>query len=70
MFFVCKIDRSIYAAVSRDIRTDDVVITDERIAHIKERHPNDYERFMMYIPQIIEAPDYISHRISHIRQSF
>lgn len=59
MRFVCKIDRSIYAAVSCDIRTDDVVITDERIAHIKGRNSDDYERFMMYIPKIIEAPDYI-----------
>ncbi|MBD5486270.1 MAG: hypothetical protein HDR18_12250 [Lachnospiraceae bacterium] len=29
------------------------------MAHIKERHPLDYERFYSYIPEIIEAPDYI-----------
>ena len=57
--FVGKIDREIYRCVTEDIATDDVVITDERIAHIKERHPNDYERYCSYIPNIIAEPDYI-----------
>ena len=39
--------------------TDEVVITDERIEHIKEHHPNDYERFSDYLPLIISEPDYI-----------
>ena len=45
MNFICKIDRSIYSCVSKDITTDEVIITEERIRHIKERHPNDYERY-------------------------
>jgi len=45
--------------VTSDIKTDEVIITDERIEHIQERHPNDYERFCSYIPQIIDDPDYI-----------
>lgn len=56
---VGKIDRNIYKCVTDDIVTDEVIITDERIAHIKERHPNDYERFYSYIPSIISQPDYI-----------
>lgn len=54
-----KIDRNIYRCITDDIVTDEVIITDERIAHIKLRHPNDYERFYSYIPEIIENPDYI-----------
>ena len=54
-----KIDREIYKCVTPVIVTDEVVITDERIAHIKERHPDDYERFMKYLPEIIKTPDYI-----------
>lgn len=54
-----KIDKNIYKCVDEDIATDEVIITDERIAHIKERHPNDYERFYSYIPEIISNPDYI-----------
>ena len=57
--FVGKIDRNIYKCITEDIRTDEVVITDERILHVKERHPDDYERFCSYIPGIIKNPDYI-----------
>ncbi len=56
---VGRIDRNIYKCITDDIVTDEVIITDERIQHIKERHPNDYERFYSYIPKIIENPDYI-----------
>lgn len=59
MYTVGRIDRNIYKCVTEDIVTDEVIITDERIAHIQERHPNDYERFCSYIPEILENPDYI-----------
>ena len=54
-----KIDEEIYNCVAKDILTNDVIITDERIRHIKERHPNDYERFYSYIPEMIKNPDII-----------
>lgn len=54
-----RIDRYIYKCVSEDIRTDEVIITDNQIQHIKERHPNDYERFSKYFSEIVEVPDYI-----------
>ena len=56
---VGKIDKDIYKCITEDIVTDEVIITDERIQHIKERHPEDYERFCSYIPEIIANPDYI-----------
>lgn len=56
---VGHIDIEKYRCVTEDITTDEVIITDERIQHIKERHPGDYERFMEYIPLIIANPDYI-----------
>ena len=59
MYFVCRINKHIYNCITKDIITDEVIITDERIAHIKARHPNDYERFKAFIPQIIQEPDYI-----------
>lgn len=59
MHTIGKIDKNIYKCVTEDIVTDEVIITDERIAHIQERHPNDYERFYSYIPEIISDPDYI-----------
>lgn len=56
---VGRIDRYVYKCVSEDIRTEAVIITDNQIQHIKERHPNDYERFSEYFAEIVEKPDYI-----------
>lgn len=56
---VGKIDKDIYKCVTKDIITDEVIITNERIQHIKERHPNDYERFSDYFNQIVSEPDFI-----------
>ena len=39
MHLLCRIDKAIYSLVEREIQSSDVVITDERIEHIKERHP-------------------------------
>lgn len=54
-----RIDAGKFRAVSDKIRTEEVVITDERIEHIRLRHPNDYERFSEYLPDIVENPQYI-----------
>ena len=59
MHIVGKIDKKIYSCITEDIVTDEVIITDERIAHIKERHPDDYEKYYSYLQQILEDPDYI-----------
>ncbi len=54
-----KIDIEIYKRVTPDITTDEVILTEERIEHIRERHPGDYDRFCSYLPQIVSEPDYI-----------
>lgn len=59
MHLIGRIDKELYRCVTQDITTDEVIITDERIAHIKERHPGDYERFAEYLREIVEQPDYI-----------
>lgn len=56
---VGKINKEIYKCITEDIVTDEVIITNERIAHVMQRHPSDYERFCEYIPEIISDPDYI-----------
>lgn len=56
---VGKIDREIYKCITEDIVTDEVIITDTQIRHIKERHPNDYERFSDFFNDIVSSPDYI-----------
>ena len=59
MYLVGKIDIEIYNCITKDIMTDEVIITDERIQHIKERHPNNYEQYYSYMRSIIENPEYI-----------
>lgn len=59
MYYIGKIDRDIYKCVSDNIKTEDVIITEERVQHIKEQHNDDYEMFGKYIPQIMANPDYI-----------
>lgn len=56
---VGKIDREIYKCITDDIVMDEVIITDERIAHIRERHPDDLERYCGYISDIVASPDLI-----------
>lgn len=56
---VGRIDVEKYKVVTDKIQTDEVIITDERIEHIRERHPNDFERYSQYLKQIVEKPDYI-----------
>ena len=59
MHIVGKIDKEIYKCITDDIVTEDVIITDNQIKHIRERHPNDYEKFAEYFSEIIADPDYI-----------
>lgn len=57
--YIGKINREIYSCVTKNIRTDEVIITDERIAHIKAHHPDDFEKYCGYMRQIVEQPEYI-----------
>ena len=59
MYFIGRINKQIYSCVSNDIVTDEVIITDNQIRHIKARHPDVYERFSNYFEEIISFPDYI-----------
>ena len=57
--FVCKLDKELYSVVTADIASDEVIITDEQITHVKERHPNDFELFGRFFAEMIRDPDYI-----------
>lgn len=59
MQYIGKIDKEKYKLITEDITTDDVILTDKQVEHIKERHPKDYEQYFKYISEIVENPDYI-----------
>jgi hypothetical protein len=56
---VGKIDIKKYRVVSENIRTDEVIMTDERVRHVQERHPGDFERYAGYMADMIADPQYI-----------
>ncbi len=59
MYKIGVIDINKYKCVTEDIKTNEVIITEKQIEHIKERHPKDYERFNQYFREIVQNPDYI-----------
>nr|WP_294492764.1 hypothetical protein [uncultured Mediterraneibacter sp.] len=54
-----KIDSSLLVDEFGKIQTDEIIITEERINHIKMRHPEDYSLFNIYGVTCVEDPDYI-----------
>ncbi len=59
VYSVGKIKLKIFKCITEDISTDEVIITDIQIQHIKDHHPNDFERFSKYFPEIVSEPDYV-----------
>lgn len=56
MYKIGVIDMIKYKCITEDIKTDEVIITEKQIQHIKARYPNDYERFSKYFKEIVENP--------------
>ena len=59
MQIVGTIDLSKLKSIFDDITTNEVVMTNNRVAHILEKHPGDYEKHSEYVQDILENPDYI-----------
>lgn len=53
------LDWEIYDCISSNHITDEVIITEEQMLHIRERHPEAYIDTVHYIREILDAPDYI-----------
>lgn len=53
------IDRKIYQCITDDIVTDEVIITDSQIQHIRDSHPESAEKVLSNIEHALRNPDYI-----------
>lgn len=53
------IDIKKYRCIAENITTNEVILTQERIQHIKERHPGHFERIEPYLREALKEPDYI-----------
>lgn len=56
---VGKINRDIYKCITKDIVTDEVIITENQMRHILDRHPEAYREVINYLSDIIREPDFI-----------
>ena len=54
-----EINQKIYKCITEDIITDEVIITENQIQHIKDRHPEAYNKVLKNIQETISTPDYI-----------
>ena len=60
MRFVGKLNKEIFRCISEEIRTDEVIITENQINHIIERRGKEfYNKYSGMFRKIIEEPDYI-----------
>lgn len=56
---ICDLDVKIFKCIAPDIPEREVVITDERIEHIKNHHPGHFEEIAPFLREAIAFPDYI-----------
>ena len=54
-----QLDLNTFRCVSNDISTDEVILTEERIKHIHERHPDHYLLIQQHLEEALKKPDYI-----------
>lgn len=59
MQFIGKINTKMFELISKDIITDEVILTDKQRIHINERHPEILTRYEKYFKIIVENPDFI-----------
>lgn len=57
--FIAKINKNLFNAISINILTDEVALTEKQREHIEVRHPNILQKFEKHFKEIIENPDYI-----------
>ena len=54
-----KINIEILKSEFGTLQTDEIIVTDERIDHIKIRHPEDYSLFATYGASSVSDPDFV-----------
>ena len=54
-----KLNLEIYSCITTDFITDEVIITEEQLSHIREKHPEAYQDTLLYVKDVLGDPDYI-----------
>ena len=59
MVVIGRIDREIIRCIAEDIVTEEVVMTDNQLQHILQRHPEVFPAVLDVLRDILRDPDYI-----------
>lgn len=59
IYHLGKLNWEIYKCITNDHVTDDVIVTEEQLLHIREKHPEAYQDMLHYVKDILDNPDYI-----------
>lgn len=54
-----KIKRKLLENEFEKIQTEETIVTEERLKHIMEHHPNDFDLFIKYGKEILQNPDLV-----------
>ena len=57
-YLVGQINRTMFRRISREITTEDVIITEERIEHCN-KHQNAYIRYGIHMDTVLRDPEFI-----------
>lgn len=60
-----KFDLNKLSIYSKALATDEVILTAERIEHIKSKHKQQYYELEPYLKEVVENPDYILKEMKH-----
>ncbi|MBQ1600978.1 MAG: minor capsid protein, partial [Ruminococcus sp.] len=62
LHYVGTIDKKLYSCVTKDISTDELIITEKQIEHIFKNHPTDFidvKDVIWNVREAVSSPDYI-----------
>ena len=59
MYTVGKLNKNLFTCITDDIVTDEVIITENQMKHILERHPDSFEDAIQSLESAVTSPDYI-----------
>ncbi len=65
-----KIEISILEQEFGVLQTDEIIVTQERIEHIKKRHPEDYDLFEEFGASCVHDPDFVVRDEKHLGTVF
>ncbi|WP_347563209.1 PBECR2 nuclease fold domain-containing protein [Hungatella hathewayi] len=59
VYTVGKLNKNLFTCITDDIVTDEVIITENQMKHILERHPDSFEDAIQSLESAVTSPDYI-----------